>query len=36
MKTKKRVAIALGAGYTPGINSIIMGVAISAHNWAGK
>jgi 6-phosphofructokinase len=32
MNTKKRVAIALGAGYTPGINSIIMGVAISAHN----
>ena len=31
MKHNKRVAIALGAGYTPGINSIIMGIAISAH-----
>jgi len=31
MKHNKRVAIALGAGYTPGINSIILGVAISAH-----
>lgn len=27
----KRVAIALGAGYTPGVNAIIMGAAISAH-----
>jgi len=32
MKHNKRVAIALGAGYTPGINSIIMGAAIAAHN----
>jgi 6-phosphofructokinase 1 len=32
MKNNKRVAIALGAGYTPGINSIIMGAAIAAHN----
>ncbi len=31
MKTKKKIAIAIGAGYTPGINSIIMGAAISAH-----
>ena len=27
----KRIAIALGAGYTPGVNSIIMGAAIAAH-----
>ncbi len=27
----KRIAIALGAGYTPGVNSIIMGTAIAAH-----
>ncbi|MGB5663597.1 6-phosphofructokinase, partial [Eudoraea sp.] len=26
-----KIAIAIGAGYTPGINSIIMGAAISAH-----
>ena len=31
MKNIKRVAIALGAGFTPGTNSIIMGAAISAH-----
>ena len=31
MKTIKKIAIAIGAGYTPGINSIIMGAAISAH-----
>lgn len=27
----KRIAIALGAGYTPGVNAIIMGAAIAAH-----
>ena len=27
----KRIAIALGAGYTPGINAIILGAAIAAH-----
>ena len=32
MKNIKKIAIAIGAGYTPGINSIIMGAAISAHN----
>lgn len=32
MKNRKRVAIAIGAGYTPGINSIVLGVAISAQN----
>jgi len=31
MKDIKRVAIALGAGFTPGVNAIIMGAAISAH-----
>ncbi|MBZ5856955.1 6-phosphofructokinase [Flavihumibacter profundi] len=31
MKEIKRVAIALGAGFTPGVNAIIMGAAISAH-----
>jgi 6-phosphofructokinase len=31
MKNIKRIAIAIGAGYTPGINSMIMGAAISAH-----
>ena len=31
MKNIKKIAIALGAGYTPGLNSIIMGAAISAH-----
>ncbi len=32
MKNIKRIAIAIGSGYTPGLNSIIMGAAISAHN----
>lgn len=27
----KRVAIALGAGYTPGVNAIIIGAAIASH-----
>ena len=31
MKEIKRVAIALGAGFTPGVNAIIIGAAISAH-----
>jgi 6-phosphofructokinase 1 len=31
MKEIKRVAIALGAGFTPGVNAIIMGAAITAH-----
>jgi ATP-dependent phosphofructokinase / diphosphate-dependent phosphofructokinase len=31
MKEIKRVAIALGQGFTPGINAIIMGTAITAH-----
>jgi len=31
MNEIKRVAIALGAGFTPGINAIIMGAAITAH-----
>jgi 6-phosphofructokinase 1 len=31
MKEIKRIAIALGAGFTPGVNAIIMGAAISAH-----
>ncbi|HNS18613.1 MAG TPA: 6-phosphofructokinase [Bacteroidales bacterium] len=31
MKDIKRVAIALGAGFTPGINAIIIGAAITAH-----
>ena len=32
MKNIKKIAIAIGSGYTPGLNSIIMGAAISAHN----
>jgi len=31
MKNINKIAIAIGAGYTPGLNSIIMGAAISAH-----
>jgi len=31
MKEIKRVAIALGQGFTPGVNAIIMGTAITAH-----
>jgi ATP-dependent phosphofructokinase / diphosphate-dependent phosphofructokinase len=31
MKEIKRVAIVLGAGFTPGVNAIIIGAAISAH-----
>ncbi len=31
MKTIRRVAIAIGAGYTPGVNAIVIGAAVSAH-----
>jgi len=31
MKEIKKVAIALGQGFTPGVNAIIMGTAITAH-----
>jgi 6-phosphofructokinase len=32
----KKIAINIGAGYTPGINSIIIGAALAAHNLGWK
>jgi len=34
--THRRVAVNVGSGFVPGLNSVLMGVALAGAGWAGR